>query len=378
MGTKINQFRDPEDNFIIVAPTYKILQQATLPSFNRMFGQYGTYLESKSQFKIHRGGTVFVRTATDPEAIEGIPNVRAIWCDEAGRFSLYFWENVMGRAASKQAQILNTTTPYALNWLKKMNDDWKAGKRDDVEFINFRSIDNPYFPVEEYERQKRLLDPRRFAMKYDGIFGQMIGLVYEDVHLIKSFQLPAGTKYYAGVDWGYHDPFVITTRAVTPDGIHYQVDEFGKSGMLLSDMIQAMIQRHRIYNYQLVFCDPSRPEYIQEFNAHGIKSVGGINEINLGIDRQKELIRTNRFYIFQDRCPMTLDELATYHYPEPEELKIDDDAKEAKPVDANNHFLDSIRYCTMGLHHMVKNPNQLVETIKSNKKVKYEKIDTFR
>lgn len=374
MGYKLHAHKSPDDNFIIVAPTYKILQQATLPAFLKLFGHCGEFLSSKSIFKIRGGGTVYIRTATDPESIEGITNVRAIWCDEAGRFSKYFWDNVEGRAAIKNAQILNTTTPYALNWLKNMHDDWKAGKRSDVEFINFRSIDNPYFPQAEYDRQKTLLDPRRFAMKYDGIFGEMVGLVYENVHTIKSFQLPTGTKYYAGIDWGFHDPFVIHTRAVTPDGTHYHVDEFGKSGMLLGDMVQAMIQRHRIYNYQLVFCDPSRPEYIKEFNAHGIKSIGAINEINLGIDRQKELIRTNRYYVFQDRCPLTLDELSTYHYPEPDELGIDDDAKEPKPVDANNHQMDAMRYVTAGLHNMVKSPVNYIETLKNPKKPKYEKV----
>lgn len=374
LGHRLHQYSSPQDNFIIVAPTYKVLQQATLPAFFSFFKDHGNYRSTDKIFAVHGGGTVYLRTATDPESLEGITNVRAIWCDEAGRFSKYFWDNVEGRAAIKEAQVLNTTTPYALNWLKLMHDDWKVGKRDDVEFINFRSIDNPYFPLAEYERQKTLLDPRRFAMKYDGIFGQMVGLVYEQVHTIKSFELPAGTKYYAGIDWGFHDPFVIHTRAVTPNGTHYQVDEFGKSELLLSDMIQAMIQRHRIYDYQLVFCDPSRPEFIKEFNAHGIRSVAAQNDITLGIDRHKELIRTDRFFIFQDKCPGTLSEYAQYHYPEPEELGIDDDRGEPLPVDATNHYLDATRYCSMGLHNMVKSTTTYVEKLNVRRKPTYEKI----
>lgn len=374
MAHKLFKYTDPLNNFLIIAPTFKILQQATLPSFFQMCKDYGSWYSSKAEFKVHGGGTIYMRTATDPESIEGVTNVRAIWCDEAGRFSKYFWDNVEGRAAIKQAQILNTTTPYALNWLKQMHDDWKLGKRDDVEFINFRSIDNPYFPREEYERQRRLLDPRRFAMKYDGVFGEMVGLVYEQVHSVKAFDLPQGTRYYAGVDWGYHDPFVIHTRAVTPQGIHYQVDEFGKSGLLLSDMIQAMIQRHHIYKYELVFCDPSRPEYIKEFNAHGIKAVGAINDITLGIDRHRELMRTDRFYVFQDRCPATLKEYSEYHYPEPEEVGIDDDSGEPIPVDANNHHLDATRYTTMGLYNMIKQPVKYIETLRTPKRPNYERI----
>lgn len=368
-------FQQPRHlNYIIAAPNYKMLSQATLPKFLKFFGDKGTYHGSKQEFHFYHGPIVYIRTATHPESVEGITDVGGIWGDEAGLFSKYFFENLMGRAAFKQAQMILTSTPYALNWLYELWKDKQSNTRDDIEFIGLKSVDSPYFPKEEYDRQKKLLDPRRFAMKYEGEFGKMVGLVYEDVPSIRSFQLPTGTKYYAGIDWGFHDPFVIHTRAVTPEGIHYQCDEFGKSGMMLSDMIQAIIQRHRIYNYQLTFCDPSRPEYIKEFNAHGIKAVAADNTINLGIDRHKELIRTNRFFIFQDRCSMTLDEYSTYHYPEPKELGIDDNAKEIVPVDANNHFMDASRYVSMGLHHLVKNPNHFVDKINNNRKPNYEKV----
>jgi PBSX family phage terminase large subunit len=377
LGFKFAQYSSETDNFIIAAPTYKILNQATLPHFLRLWGHLGEYKKGDSEFKIYGGGTVYMRTATEENSIEGITNVRGIWLDEGGMVGRAFWENIEGRSAVKQAQIIVTTTPYALNWLYDMWKDVNNNRRDDVEFLQFRSIDNPYFPKEEFERQKRLLDPRRFEMKYMGVFGKMQGLVYEDVPLIESFELPSGTQYYAGIDWGYNDPFVIVIRAITPAGIHYRVGEFYKTNMLIQNMMEAIRARHAQYKFKMCFCDPSRPEYIQQINAYGVPAIGGNNSIRLGIDRHIELMRSNKFYVFSDRNPVGIDEYNTYHYPEPEEVGIDDDSKDQLPVDANNHGLDAERYVTMGTWKVEKETKEAFNDILHGRELKVKRKTQF-
>jgi hypothetical protein len=340
----------PKDwNSIMCAPTYKIMTAATVPTFLKIYGKWGEYKKVDSYFEFHTGQKVWIRSLNDPNAMEGITNVGAVWLDEGGLISRYAWENVRGRAAFRSAPIMVTTTPYALNWLFQLWKDWKAGKTDYVDFISFRSIDNPYFPREEYEREKKLLDPRRFAMKYDGLFGQMEGLVYEQLPKIRAFALPAGTTYYAGVDWGFRDPFVITVRAITPDGIHYRVSEFYKTGLTISEIVDVCKARKQVYNIKTFVCDPSRPDSILELNKAGLNAIGGNNEIRLGIDKQIQLMRANKWFIFEDENPNGLDEYSMYHYPEPKDLGIDDDSRDPLPVDAHNHGCDSDRYVTMHL-----------------------------
>ena len=106
---------------------------------------------------------------------------------------------------------------------------------------------------------------------------------------------------------------------------------------------------YAMYQFQNAWADPSRPEYIAELSKEGIPVTAGNNEIRLGIDRHTELIRNQQFEMFEDMNPHGKDEYETYHYPEPEERKFDDDQKEQKPVDANNHGCDADRYCTMGI-----------------------------
>jgi hypothetical protein len=343
-----------EDTGIIAAPTYKILQQATLPKFLTLNEGFGIYNKAESAFTYHWGFKVYMRTATKPESMEGISNCRFAWGDEAGLFPRYFYENLMGRVARLQGPLLFTTTPYAMNWLAELAAAVIAKKRDDSLLMQVRSVDSPYFPKEEFDRQQKLLDPRRFAMKYMGQFGKMQGLVYPDVPMCKSHSLPPGTKFYGGVDWGFTDPFALVVRAVTPEGIHYRVNEYVKSGVIASEMFDVIRAWHQIYNFDGLWADPSRPEYIEQLEKeYNLPIQGGNNEIRIGIDCHIKLMREQRFFVWEDMNPHGKDEYEMYHYPEPKELSFDDDSKEQNPVDANNHTLDADRYCTMGINDEV-------------------------
>lgn len=344
--------RAEDDTFLIAADTYKTLHQATIPTFKRFCRQFGTMNEAKAEFKTHWGSTVYFRTGTDPESAEGITNCRRVWLDEGGKVTLYFFENLMGRAARLEAPVDITTTPYAMNWLGKMVDDMKRGKRDDVSLVHCKSIESPYFSKKEYERQKRLLDPRRFKMKYEGEFGQMQGLVYDlyEKTLIKSRPLPQGTKFYAGIDWGYFpDPFVLVLRAVTPEGFQFRVAEYYKNYLTMSDIVALCKSWQGLYRIEHFYCDPSQPGSIAELCKNGIPASGAINEIRLGLDKHYELMKTERFYIFEDQNPLGVDEYSQYHYRERRELGVEDDLKEKDrvPVDQANHGLDADRYLTV-------------------------------
>lgn len=348
----ILKYKDPEDNFIIAADTYKTLSQATLPKFMKYAKPYGTLNRTSGEFKTHWGSTVYLRTGTDPESMEGITNVRRIWIDEGGKVSRYFFENVMGRAAFKQCPIDITTTPYALNWLAELCKASTKGIRDDVSVVNCRSIDSPYFPKSEYERQKKLLDPRRFSMKYEGVFGKMEGLVYDiyDDCLTNSFQLPPSTTYYAGLDWGYSpDPFAFVIRAITPEKIHYRTFEYYRNFLTISDICNVVRGLHNIYKFKMVYCDPSQPAHIAELNRNGVPAVGSDNEIRFGLDKHYTLMKEKRFFIFKDMNPVGIDEYSTYSYREPKELGPNDDSKKNSqlPVGQNDHGLDADRYITV-------------------------------
>lgn len=342
---------DPSDAFIVCSPTYKILEQSTLPPFLKIMEGWGDFNRSRSEFTMFNGGRVYFRTNTDPDSIVGITNVRAIWGDEAGKYTLYFWENIQGRASFKQCPILLTTSPYSLNWVyKDLIRPQLKGVRTDVEIIKAASHENPYFPKEEFERKKATMDSRRFNMMYGGEWTKMEGLVYDcwddENNVVEPFQLPVGTRYVAGVDWGYTDPFVVLVRAITPDGRHYGVSEFYKTYTTIQDQVNICKQLAQVWGIKMFYCDPSQPGSIQEFNRAGLVSMAADNDIRKGIDLHYQLTKERRYKEFKGRMPHTTDEREQYHYPDPKDLRPDQDHKETVPVDQNNHTMDAMRYIT--------------------------------
>lgn len=369
MKLKMHQYRDPNDSFIITAPTYKILNQSTLPAFLHIMDGYGRYNKQESAFHMHRGGTCYMRTNTEPDSIVGITNVRHIWGDEAGKYTLYFWENIQGRGSFKNCQIDLTTSPYTLNWIfKELIKPVSQGLRDDVTIIQAASIENPYFPAEEYYRREKTMDPRRFRMMYGGKWERMAGLVYDCWDDTKNkcapFVLPQGTIFVGGIDWGYTDPFVVKVRAITPDNEHYNVHEFYKSQLTPSQIIDQCRSLDNIYGITRFYCDPSRPEMILELNRAGLRAVGADNNILYGIEKHYELIKTGRFKTFEGSSPYSDDEIETYHWPEPQDLKPDQDHKEPMPVDQNNHAMDADRYITI---HTYKGIRDLLAVVPSDR-----------
>jgi len=354
---QIGKFRDPTDNFILASPDYKILSQSTFPVFMHYMSKFGDINKKDMVFKLHSGGTIFIRSMHDPYSCEGIRDVRAIYLDEGGKANKMAWVNLNARAAFRQANIFVSTTPYSLNWLyKDVYKPWRAGDRDDVAFITWKSVDNPHFPKEEFERQKALLDARIFAMKFEGEFNKMAGLVFMDFGGDKNYYaIDKDYKYdqdkwfvCAGVDWGYTNPFAITVRVISNhSALDIQVGEFYKSFLNPSDKVEVALQFKKRYGIKHFYCDNEDPAMINMFNVAGLtatavkKYPGSVMD---NIQFHNEIIKTGTYKLAKGACPYTEEEYETYHYKADEN---DSELNEKEnPVDANNHLMTANMYVT--------------------------------
>lgn len=348
---------DPKNNFLVTAPTYKIMSQSTLPEFLRIFGKYGVLNKAMMEFKIYDGPTIYLRTASDPDSIVGITNVTGIWGDEAGKYSLYFWQNIEGRAALKNCPITLTTTPYSLNWLyKEIVKPVKDGKRNDIFLVGAKSIENPYFSKEAYYKRQRTMDARMFRAMYEGQFERMAGIVYdcfnEKLHLKKSVtDLVLGKmKFFGGIDWGYTDPFCFLIIGIY-DAHRFVISETYQSGLTPFQIINIVKSKMQIFPIQQIFCDPSQPGMIQALAEQKIPAIKAENDIMTGIGEVYKLLKEEGISFLEGKCPHLLDEFETYHYPEPKDLKPDQNQPLDKPVDQTNHACDALRYVVMGTRY---------------------------
>ncbi len=174
--------KDPTGDFMMVAPVTKMLESRSLPAMLEYLVKIDADFElkeQKGQIELATGGKIFIRSADKPETLEG-PTLRAVWADEAGQMKRKTWQILQRRVGFLSGRILITTTPYTKNWLyKDVFKRWEDGVKDYF-CVQFPSIENPYYPKEEYEERKLELAPEDFAMFYDGKFISRSGLVFKE------------------------------------------------------------------------------------------------------------------------------------------------------------------------------------------------------
>jgi len=345
---KIGEF--PMGNGLIAAPTNKILQQATLDTFFRLFPEYLRYYKKQENIiDLSTGGKVYIRSTDEPLAIEGM-NLDWAWLDECGMMSRIVWSIAKNKLAISKGQLLGTTNAYYLNWLwKEVWKRWETKEDPDIEVFNWKSTDNPFFPKDFAEKEKARLSPQEYARRYEGRFIKMEGLVWnlEEQHILKS--TPELEKYlgYAervigGVDWGWASPAGILVAKVK-DNKYYIVDEWKQVKRTTADIIQQSIEFTKKYAVQEWYPDPAEPDRIEEMKKAGLVPKDVNKSITLGIAKVGEKLKENKLFIL-DKCGELIDEISQYRYDVP---KDDREFKEL-PIKANDHLCDSLRYLVIG------------------------------
>lgn len=174
--------KHPGAEWMVLAPTVKILKRATLPTLKRAFSGtpfHGIYRAGDGEYRLPDGGVIYCVSTHNPDSIEG-GQIHAAWADEAGQMVRGAWIALQARLGVHMGRCLFTSTPYAVNWLKR--DILDPVTRGDRDYFAHRwsSIANPAYPREEYERAKRTLPRPLFLMRYHGHFTLMEGRIFSE------------------------------------------------------------------------------------------------------------------------------------------------------------------------------------------------------
>jgi hypothetical protein len=354
------QRKGPGD-YIVVTPTFALLDKKALPEFLRLFDNYlslGRYTAIPSRrFEFSEKGqekafgksgddwktVIWFGYATNPDSLEAM-TAKGAWMDEAGQpaFKLGSWEAIQRRLSVAQGRALLTTTPYYQGWLTK-----QLAKDPDTGLINFKSIENPSFPRAEYERVRAIMPPWKFKMFYDGIATQPAGLIYDvfdrDRHVVEPYTVPPHLPRYLGLDFGGVNTAAVKLAEISTDRF-VLYDEYLEGGKTAQGHARDIIggAPHEFTAYGGA---GSEDQWRNEFKAAGLRVMRPpISDVEVGIDRVYELFSTDRLQIFST-CEGVIDQLESYSRP------VDDEGKVLEGIENRHayHYLDALRYIASAL-----------------------------
>jgi hypothetical protein len=296
-------------DFLAATATYDLFKLKFLPEMRRFFCDYLGWKEDKSdrvfwkEYKPKLFDRIILRSASSEGGLESA-TIKAALLDECGQddFRITAWEAVLRRLALAQGRVLGTTTPYNLGWMKQeIYDKWRDGDPD-INVIQFRSIDNPAFPVAEYERAKRTLPRWKFEMFYNGQFTHPAGLIYEDFIdeykekggcKIHPFEIPPEWPRYVGLDFGPINTATIWLAEDPEINVYYLYRATLEGNMTTPKHAEAALKR-AIGENVIMWTGGAKSEkqYRWDWRAAGVPvQESSVIDVEAGIDRVIELFK---------------------------------------------------------------------------------------
>jgi predicted phage terminase large subunit-like protein len=196
--------------YLVVAPTYTLLADATFRSFLAVAEQLGVVepddvkKSAPPSIRLRTGAEVLFRSADQPDRLRG-PNLSGVWLDEASLMDEDVFTVCIGRLreAGEQGWLSATFTP-------KGRQHWTyetfATGRPDTALFHARTADNPFLPSGFHATVRRQYTSVTAAQELEGEFidsgGTMfrrdwfpiVDLVPQMVSLVRAWDLAATPK----------------------------------------------------------------------------------------------------------------------------------------------------------------------------------------
>lgn len=243
-------------------------------------------------------------------------------------------------------QITLTFNPWSeRHWLKPTFFDVKTRKRDVF-------ADTTTFRVNEWlddQDRQRYLDlyrtnPRRARIVCDGDWGVAEGLVFDNFDVIDfdiHEKITEIQNSIYGMDFGFsHDPTTLPQSVY--DDQHKELWIYGelyKTGLVADEIVKEVEKRE--LTHAVITADSATPMTIEELRRGGLTRIRPMKKGKDSIETGVSFMQGLKIHIHPS-CKHTIEEFNTYTYDRDKEGNWLN-----KPIDANNHIIDAIRYSLM-------------------------------
>jgi hypothetical protein len=343
-------------DYLAVTATYDLFKLKLLPELTKFLAKIGgwSYQATDRVFSHNNGSRIILRSADASGGLESA-TARAAWLDECGqdRFGIDSWEAVQRRLSLSQGRVLMTTTPYNLGWLKQQVYDRAVGGNPEYEVVSFRSVDNPAFPVDEFERARATLPDWKFRMFYCGEFSHPAGMIYGDYidsyrelggHMMRPFPIPETWQRTVGIDFGAVNTALvwIAEDPISRDmycyretqGGGYTGPEHARRALEYKEPVRLWVGGSKSEQQQ-------RDDWstVEHEGKHMGVAEPWISDVEAGIDRVIGLFKQRRLYVFETLHELRSD-LGTYS------REVDDAGEPLQRIKDKEqfHLADALRY----------------------------------
>ncbi len=239
-------------------------------------------------------------------------------------------------------------------WINTELEKRRAADKGDVEVIVSNYRDNTFLSqslIEEIEYLEDT-DPEFWKIYGLGQYGNITGLIYEDVKIIK--EVPTNARLIAyGVDFGYtNDPTTIISVSREGDNVYIQEVEYS-TGLTNQDITERITANGLDLRDEYI-CDSAEPKSIEELYRMGVNAkpaVKGKDSIVHGI----QILKRYNLHVTENSLNVR-SELRKYKW------MVDRTGRSLnKPVNKFNHAMDAIRYVALihlnenlkGVYHII-------------------------
>lgn len=329
------------------------------------------------------GRLIYVVGANNEEAVGKIQGMSLVgaYVDEAALVPEGFWSMLLTRLSEPGARLFATSNPdNPTHWLLRdflakakvwLNHQGVEIVSDDPEALDlhrfsFNLDDNPHLPAKYVAGLKRMFTGLWYKRFILGLWVIADGVIWdawdEERHVVKA--LPEAREFVVSVDYGTAGVFAaeLLTRGVDerlyvaaewrwdakaqrrqltdPEyskALRRWLDDLDPSSNDVDSMVPGA--RHPAF----VFVDPSATSFITQLHRDGWHGVRGAdNAVADGIRSVASLLSADRLRVHESCAGLRL-EIPGYVWDD-KAAKLGED----KPVKANDHSCDALRYGVMG------------------------------
>ena len=293
------------------------------------------------------------------DSIKSKARILLAWIDESETVSEMAWRKLLPTVREE------ITLPTGEKIFSEVWVTWNPEKRDSATSQRFRHeqifddkgvligvgcemnyMDNPWFPEVldiERRRDKANQDDATYRWIWEGAYLELSeAQIFRNKYESREFEADP-KKWdgpYIGLDFGFSQDPTACVKAWIHDGCIWIDYEAGKVGLELDDTVDFLKRRIPEIEKYPIGADSARPESISHLKRKGLFRIKGVEKGKGSVEDGIEFIKSFKKVYIHPRCKQTLFEFREYAY------KKDRLTDEVLPivVDANNHYIDALRY----------------------------------